>query len=101
MRRESVPSKTQPSPFEGFRRYAVGEYEYVMTYFEARLPGEGGVPAVAEQFSELVEHWAGEGYEFYRCDEIPYQVAPGPIAALFGAKERAGRCTLVSFRKKR
>lgn len=94
-------SKTQASKFEGFRRYAVGDYEYVMTYFEARLPGEGGVRSVAEQFTELVEHWASEGYEFYRCDEVPYQVAPGRLASLFGAKERSGHGTLVLFRKKR
>jgi hypothetical protein len=90
----------QQSKFEGFRTYTVGGFEYLITYFEAQFTSSATATAVADQFTSFVQHWAGQGYEFYRCDEVPFRIAPGCLAGLFGAKEAFGQCTVVSFRRK-
>lgn len=88
------------SKFEGFRKYRVGGYEYAMSYFEAKFKDSGAPSLVADQFTQFVESWAAQGYEFLRCDAVPYRITPGCIAGLFGAKETFGHCTVVTFRKK-
>jgi hypothetical protein len=90
----------QQSKFEGFRTYTVGGYEYLIAYFEAKFSGTGTTFQVADQFTAFVQHYAGQGYEFYRCDEVPFRIAPGCLSALFGAKEVYGHSTVVSFRRK-
>ncbi len=91
------PPKSQ---FEGYRKYTVGGYEYVISYFEAKFTGSGTPMMVADQFTAFVEWWAAQGYEFLRVDEVPYRVTPGCLAGLFGAKETYGYSTVVAFRKK-
>lgn len=71
-----------------------------MAYFEAKFVGSGSVGAVADQFTQFVSNYAAEGFEFFRCDEVPFRVTPGCLAGLFGAKESYGHCTIVTFRKK-
>ena len=88
------------SKFEGFRIYSVGGYTYLMEYFEAKFSGSGSVHAVADQFTQFVSQRASRGFEFFRCDEVPFRVTPGCLAGLFGAKESYGHCTIVTFRKK-
>jgi len=86
--------------FEGFRTYQVAGYQYLVSYFQAHFKGSATGLAVADQFTAFVEHYANQGYEFYRCDDVPYSVTPGCLAGLFGAKESFGYATIVSFRKK-
>jgi hypothetical protein len=88
------------SKFEGFRSYKVGGYEFLMQYFEAKFSGSGNVHAVADQFTAFVVNQAAKGFEFFRCDEVPFRVTPGCLAGLFGAKETYGHCTIVTFRRK-
>jgi len=88
------------SKFEGFRTYTVGGFTYLMEYFEAKFSGSGSVHDVADQFTQFVSQRASKGFEFFRCDEVPYRVTPGCLAGLFGAKESYGHCTIVTFRKK-
>ncbi len=88
------------SKFEGYRRYQVGGYEYAVTYFEAKFKNTGTPMLVADQFTQFVEWWGGQGFEFMRTDEVPYHITPGCLAGLFGAKESFGHCTVVTFRKK-
>lgn len=88
------------SKFEGFRTYKVGGFEYLMQYFEAKFTGTGTVHAVADQFTAFVANQAANGFEFFRCDEVPFRVTPGCLAGLLGAKESYGHCTIVTFRKK-
>jgi hypothetical protein len=88
------------SKFEGFRTYRVEGSEYLVTFFEARFKGSGTGFGVADQFTAFVQHYANQGYEFFRCDQVPYRITPGCLAGLFGAKETFGFSTIVSFRKK-
>lgn len=88
------------SKFEGFRTYNVGGFTYLMAYFEAEFIGSGSVGAVADQFTQFVSNYAAKGFEFFRCDEVPFRVTPGCLSGLFGAKETYGHCTIVTFRKK-
>lgn len=87
------------SQFEGFRKYQVGGFEYVVTYFEAQFKNNGSPRMVADQFTQFVEWWGSQGFEFMRCDEVPYRITPGCLQGLFGAKESYGHCTVVTFRK--
>ncbi len=91
---------TSKSMFEGFRKYQVGDYEYAVTYFEAKFTGSGSVVQVADQFTQFVGWWASQGFEFYRCDEVPYRITPGCLQGLLGAKESYGHCTVATFRKR-
>ena len=88
------------SKFEGFRSYKVGGYEYLMQYFEAKFSGSGNAPAVADQFTAFVANKAASGFEFFRCDEVPFRITPGCLMALLGAKVTYGHCTIVTFRRK-
>ena len=89
------------SKFEGFRKYTVEGYEYFVTYFQAELKGNKATTLiVADQFTAFLEKYAKQGYEFYRCDEIPFQISPGCLASAFGSKVTYGYVTIVSFRKK-
>ncbi len=91
---------SESSKFEGFRTYNVGGFTYLMAYFEAKFVGTGSVGAVADQFTQFVSNYAAKGFEFFRCDEVPFRVTPGCLSGLLGAKESYGHCTIVTFRKK-
>ena len=95
-----VSSTIGTSKFQGFRTYTVGGFTYLMEYFEAKFSGSGSVHAVADQFTQFVSQRASRGFEFFRCDEVPFRVTPGCLAGLLGAKESYGHCTIVTFRKK-
>ncbi|MBK9797507.1 MAG: hypothetical protein IPP58_13615 [Holophagaceae bacterium] len=86
------------SKFQGFRTYNVGGFIYLMSYFEAIFSGEGTPMGVADQFTKFVASYAAQGFEFFRCDEVPYKVVPGCLSGLFGAKTSFGNCTIVTFR---
>lgn len=94
-----TPPVVSPSKFSGYRTYNAGDYTYLMAYFEAKFTDEGSAPKVAEQFTNFVGKFADGGFEFYRCDAIPFRITPGCLPALFGAKESSGHCTIVTFRK--
>ncbi len=87
------------SEFTGFRTYVVDDWEYLMHYFEAALVDSGTAPAVADQFTAFVADHAARGFEFVRCDGVPYRVTPGCLAGLLGAKESYGHRTIVTFRR--
>ena len=84
----------------GGRTYVIGEYQYLITHFEAQFTGAANASSVAAQFTEFVVHYANHGFEFYRVDEVPYRINSGCLAGLFGASDTGGKCTIVSFRKK-
>ncbi len=88
------------SQFAGFRKYQVGGFEYAVSYFEAKFKNNGTPMMVADQFTQFVESWGSQGFEFLRCDEVPYRITPGCLQGLFGAKESFGHCTVATFRKK-
>jgi hypothetical protein len=88
------------SKFEGYRKYTVEGYDYLVTYFQAGFKGTGSPKGVADQFTIFVETYADAGYEFYRTDSVPYEVSPGCLYAAFGVKSTYGYATIVTFRKK-
>jgi len=88
------------SKFEGYRKYSVEGYDYLVTYFHAKFMGTATPNGVADQFTNFVTKYAARDYEFYRTDSVPYEVKPGCLSALFGAKTTYGYATIVTFRKK-
>jgi hypothetical protein len=89
------------SKFEGYRKFISGDYEYVISYFQAVMKeGQANPYNVADQFTAYIEKWANEGWEFYRTDAVPYQIQPGCLSSLLGGKVSFGQVTMVSFRKK-
>jgi len=88
------------SKFEGYRKYTVEGYDYLMTYFQAGFKGTGTQKGVADQFTIFVDTHADGGWEFYRTDSVPYEVSPGCLSAAFGVKSTYGYATIVTFRKK-
>lgn len=88
------------SKFEGFRRFSVEGYDYIVTYFQAQLKGKATPYDVTDQFTKFVSDFAERGYEFYRTDSVPFELQPGCLASLAGAKTTYGYATIVTFRKK-
>ena len=88
------------SKFQGFRKYSVEGFEYIVTYFQAKLKGNATPYDVTDQFTRLVASYASKGFEFFRTDSVPYELKPGCLAGIFGAKTTYGYATIVTFRKK-
>lgn len=60
--------------------------------------GEKGNEAAA-YLEEAVNRWAKDGWEFYRVDEFSISLAPGCLAAIFGAKPEHISYYVATYRK--
>ena len=57
--------------------------------------------ALAALMQRLIEQNAAQGWEFYRVDTLSVAVAPGCLAALFGARQTFTPYSVVTFRRPR
>ncbi len=84
--------------------YTVGprRWHYMMKQVPRQIQVQEGTQTggIAATFlSEIVEHQAARGWEFFRVDEIGVQVNPGCLAALFGATTSHESYFVVTFRR--
>jgi hypothetical protein len=96
--RENEPAyemATEPKEFKG-------PYIYKMFQIPPTLgvnPGESTQQIAALYLEKIVNRFAAHGWEFYRVDSLGIEVAPGCLAALFGANTSRLSYYVITFRK--
>ena len=75
-------------------------YDYLMVQVppNIRVAKSSGNDAAA-YLQGIANQYASQGWEFYRVDTVGVVVAPGCLAALFGAKSSDLNYYVVTFRK--
>lgn len=53
----------------------------------------------AYYLQSITNHWAAQGWEFYRVDSVGVVTKPGCLASLLGAKQTLTEYFVITFRK--
>lgn len=64
----------------------MASYRYHVAPFVGQMKFGDDVKNVSEQLTSLINHYAGQGWEFYSLDNVDIEVTPGCLAGLFGAR---------------
>lgn len=59
--------------------------EYKVVPFIGTIKGSQGAELVSAQLQDVIDQYAGQGWEFYQLTNTNIEVRPGCIAGLFGA----------------
>ena len=74
-------------------------YQYMVVPFQGQVKTGDTAAAVSAQLASVINHYAGQGWEFYTISDVNIEVKPGCIAGLLGAKTEYVRYDQVIFRR--
>lgn len=78
-------------------------YQYcVVPYFDQLVQGDftnESAQAGSQQLQGLLNHYAGQGWEYYRTEEVVAHVNPGCFGSLFGRGTTLFRYKQIVFRQ--
>ncbi len=99
---ERVPPPLPLEQTPGSDKEFSGPYRYKMVQIPPNISVKEGAKTdqhAAEYLQNVVNRYAGEGWEYYRVDEIGIHVQPGCLAALFGSGPSRQTYYVITFRK--
>ncbi len=76
-------------------------FQYKVMPFIGQV-GEGdkhGATKVAAQLQKLIDEMTGQGWEFYRIDQVQIAVRPGCLSAFLGGRTNYISFDMVTFRR--
>lgn len=81
----------------------MADYEYHIVPFlgEAKDRDSRSAQRVAEQLKATIDANIGNGWEFYRIDQVQILVRPGCLGSLLGGREATVALDQVIFRRAR
>jgi hypothetical protein len=77
----------------------MGNYVYYAVPFIGKIKSGQTADEVSRQLTALINEQAAKGWEFYQLGEVRIQIAPGCLAALFGARNSYVSYNQVVFRR--
>ena len=78
---------------------AAYQYRVVPFMGQANARDARSAERVSAQLKSLIDANVGEGWEFYRIDQIQVAVSPGCLGGLFGQRETMVALDQVIFRQ--
>lgn len=77
----------------------MGNYVYHVVPFIGKIKSGQTADEVSRQLNALINDTVAKGWEFYQLGEVNIQIAPGCLAALFGARNSYVTYNQVIFRR--
>jgi hypothetical protein len=77
----------------------MSNYSYKVVPFLGKVKSGQGASVVSNQLQNVIDQYSNEGWEFYSLSSTNIEVAPGCLAALFGAKASYVTFDQIIFRK--
>jgi len=75
-----IDAGQRESPPVGSRKY-----HYMVAPFHGQIRAGQGIEQVSSQLQELINHYAGYGWEFVQVGTVSLTVSQGCLASLFGS----------------
>lgn len=77
----------------------MSSHRYHVVPFVGQLKAGEDVGGVSQQLTNLINHYAEQGSEFYSLDNVDIEVTPGCIGALLGQKRSYITYNQLIFRR--
>jgi hypothetical protein len=77
----------------------MAKFDYLVIPFMGRIKGSQSAGEVSTQLQAVINHQAGQGWEFYQLNDVSIEVSPGCLASLLGARKAYIQLDQLIFRR--